>query len=109
MGYLFNGDCYQTQAVAESAYYSAQPMQQTPGSTTYRTFYKWSGTSWQHIGESIASNGAVSSLWAVSAAEAAFPSCDATEAFTDGMTLGWGVATAMVMAWGWVHLRRQMR
>lgn len=109
MGYLFDGSCYQTQATAEAAYYSGQPMQETPGATSYRNFYKWSGTTWQHIGESIASNGAVTQLWAVTAAEASFPTCDPTESFFDGMALGWGVATAMVMAWGWLHLRRQMR
>lgn len=31
---------------------------------------------------------------------------DPEESFSDGMSLGWGVAAAMVAAWAIVHLRR---
>lgn len=33
---------------------------------------------------------------------------DPEESFSDGMSLGWGVAAAMVAAWAIVHLRRAL-
>ena len=100
MGYLFNDQCYATQAAANAAWYGYQPIEQTAGSTSYRNYYKWNGTTWQHIGESIASNGAVTQRWAVTASQATFPTCDETSEFFDGMEVGWGIAAAMVVAWG---------
>lgn len=108
MGALFNAHCYATVADASSAYYGWQPMQQTAGTTSYRNYYKWSGTVWQHIGESISSTGVVTQRWAVTAAQVGFPMCNESESFNDGITLGWAVAGVMVVAWGWRIVRRQM-
>lgn len=48
---------------------------------------------------------AVSAVVPVSIQPANF---DPEESFSDGMSLGWGVAAAMVSAWAVVHLRRAL-
>lgn len=34
------------------------------------------------------------------------PSCDAGAAFLDGQTIGWAMALAVVIAWGWRQVMR---
>lgn len=109
MGASFQGKCFQTVALATDAYYSAVPVQATPGNTSFLLYYKWSGTAWRMHGDSVNVFGTINSRWDVVAPAVAFPVCDEYEALFDGMTLGWGVVLAMAVAWGFREMKRQAK
>lgn len=97
-GAYFHGVCYPTTAQAEDAFFGSVGPALTSGSVSYLSWYE-KNTVWQQRRQSIASNGVVTDLGAINATLPAFATCDPTESFFDGMTLGWGLAAVMVIAW----------
>ncbi|MGT2454103.1 hypothetical protein ACU4GI_12805 [Cupriavidus basilensis] len=105
-GALVGASCYASQDAAADAYYSAVAPSQTPGGTTYLSeFVKVSGV-WKLRRYQVSSAGDVSVLTDATAPALSFPDCDPMGNFKDGMTMGWGVVGAMVVAWCIVVLRR---
>lgn len=105
-GALLGAVCYASQDAAADAYYSGAGPAQTPGGTTYLSeFVKVSGV-WKVRRYQVASDGGVAMLTDATAPSVVFPSCDPMENFKDGMTAGWGVVAAMLLAWGVAVLRR---
>lgn len=105
-GYLFNGQCFSTLADASAAHWSQTPVAMVPGSSSYLADVVWSGTVWQHKKYKIDSNGNLTLEGTTALPAVSFPTCDTSESFFDGMTLGWGVALAMIAAWLVKNLRR---
>jgi len=106
-GFLAQGVCYSTNVSAADAHFLAQGPFYTAGATSYLGWFeKSAGLVWQIKRQSIASGGAITNLTTSNATVPTFPTCDTTEQFFDGMSLGWGVAAAIVAAWVIKNLRR---
>ena len=114
MGYLYGGKCYNTKTDAQDAAYSAYPVTVWQDATyVYQRYFEPQPTSpsgWQrrtdkYVIESGTYVGAVSN----NAMNLGLPECDYTAPFIDGMTMGWGVVTAMVVVACLVMMRRAAR
>lgn len=106
MGAHYNSTCYDSNAEAVSAYYSAMPVYFTSGATSYRSWYEQTAGVWQLKRQSIASNGTVTNLTTTNAPVPVFPVCDPAENFLDGMTVGWAIAAACIAVWSFNLMRR---
>lgn len=106
MGYNFNSTCYTTNAEAADAYFLSASPAFTSGSTSYLSWFEKVSNVWQIKRQSIAANGTVSNLNASTATVPAFPTCTQSQNFLDGVTLGWGVAAAMIAAFAVKFLAR---
>lgn len=104
MGARVNNTCYSSQLEAMDSFYSGLQQAQAVGATTTLNAYVWNGAAWRFKQWSISSGGVWSLRYDAAAPVLTFPSCDVlndqSSNFYDGMTLGWGVAAAMVAAWG---------
>lgn len=110
MGALFNGQCFTTNALAADAFFLSKASSYTPGTTSYHSWFeKTTGGVWQIKRQSIASNGTITNLTASNATVPTFPACTETESFTDGITVGWGIATVIVAAWCFAQVRKTAR
>ncbi|MFY9327489.1 MAG: hypothetical protein WAO76_05640 [Georgfuchsia sp.] len=97
-GAFLDGRCYASPDEAVDAYYSGSAPALTSGSTSYLTeFFKESGV-WRAKSWSIASNGNATLRYNVVAPIPTFQACDPAEAFLDGVSVGWGIAAAIVIA-----------
>ena len=105
-GALVGARCFSSNAEATDAVYSAAPIGQSVGQTTYVSEFVQSSGAWVVRRSVIAQDGAVTQLADAAAPSLSFPVCDTTAQFTDGMTVGWGVVAAMVAAWAVGALRR---
>jgi len=109
MGSLVNGKCYASPQSANDAYFGAMtPVVQVAGSATYYTYYTNISGTWVMVRDNISSGGTKGSWTNVTMPVPIFPSCT-DDAFVDGMTVGWGIALVIVMAWGFKMMRRQAR
>lgn len=108
-GALYNGKCYDTNAQAADAYFLGSVPAFSSGSTSYVSWYEKVSGVWQIKRQSIASNGTITTLTASTATVPTFPTCDTVQNFTDGVTVGWGIATVMVTAWCLAQVRKQAR
>lgn len=105
-GALVGGRCFASQDAAADAYYSGAAPSQTPGATSYLSeFVKVSGA-WKLRRYQVDNTGAVAMLSESAVPPMAFATCDPAESFKDGLTVGWGVVAAMVIAWGVAVVRR---
>lgn len=96
-GALLGGRCFASQGEALDAFYSGSNPAFTSGATSYLSEYvKVSGV-WKIQRYSISSTGTVTTLTASNAPVITFPACDTATYFLDGMTIGWGIATAMIL------------
>lgn len=108
-GAILGGKCYPSQSDALDTYYSGIAPAQTAGSTSYfNQFLKDSGV-WKINQYSLASNGTWTLRSTTNAPVPVFPSCDPAQDFTDGVALGWLIATAMVAAAAVILLKRGAR
>jgi len=115
MGYQYKNTCFADQPSALAAYYQDQPtaMSSGTGATTFNYIGHWVSNNGVWNYEVLkAPIGLLSPVQVVSLyvpgpnSVPAFASCDPATQFGDGLTLGWGVAGAMVLAWGLTYLRR---
>jgi len=113
LGYSVRGQCFATAQEALDAFYTNTPPFMSPltGTTSFYKFhYQLTGTTWQLRSETITVLGDKVINFTVTAPTNIYGSCtlpaDAASNFADGMTLGWGVAAAMVFAWAIWVLRR---
>jgi hypothetical protein len=105
-GALVGARCFSSNAEATDAVYSAAPIGQSVGQTTYLSEFVQSSGTWVVRRSVVASDGTVTQMADAQAPALSFPVCDTTGQFTDGMTVGWGVVAAMAAAWAIVALRR---
>jgi hypothetical protein len=108
IGAEFQGRCYISIADAADAYFTGQPVQIVSGATSYATEFSKLGAVWHSKGYSISSTGVWTTRYKSIAVVPIFPVCDTAESFNDGLLLGWGIATAMVLAWAVSHMRRAL-
>lgn len=108
-GYLFNGQCYSTSSEAVDAALSSGSPALSAGATSYLAWFEKVSGVWYVRRQTISTGGAVTDLGTTAIDVPAFPSCDVTGQFFDGVTMGWGIATAMVMAWGFSKIRQAAR
>lgn len=111
LGYSVGGVCFSTSAEAVDAYYSNIPPSILQTATTaYKLHYLYSGGSWLLQKQTISSTGALTTNYTIAVPTNVYGSCalsnDPATNFFDGMTLGWGVAAAMIFAWAIWVLRR---
>lgn len=104
MGAFVGNVCYSTSAQALDAYYSAKAPDYTAGEVSYLAYPFKDGATWKIQRVSIAADGTETMLAAITAPDPGFPSCDPAESFIDGMTIGWMIAAAMIMAYAIRHL-----
>ena len=113
MGARVGAVCYPSQADALDAFYSELAPVQVVSATSLIGVYVWNGSSWRYKKFSVSSVGAWTTSYDSAAPVLSFPSCtvlnDASTNFADGMTLGWGVAAAMVAAWGIMFLAGRLK
>jgi len=108
-GAIYGVKCYPSQSDALDAYYSQVAPAQAPGTTSYVSeFVKVSGV-WNIRQYSVSSTGVWTTRSTTAAPVVTFPTCDPSEAFMDGVSIGWGVAIAMVAAAAIINLKRGAR
>lgn len=105
-GAIYGEKCYDSQSLALDAYYSQVAPAQTPGTTSYVNEFIKSGTTWQIKQYSVSSTGTWTTRSTTNAPVITFPTCDPVQGFTDGLTIGWGIAAAMVAAAALVVMKR---
>lgn len=107
-GAYFGGACHASQAAALDAYYGSSAPAVAPGGTSYLSeFVKVSGA-WMMRRYQIDSLGQLSMFTDAAAPVVVFPECDPMQSFNDGMTVGWGLVGAMVVAAGIVAIKRAL-
>jgi len=109
MGALLKEKCYPSQAEAVDAFFSGKDPSYTAGATSYLSWFEKVGSTWTIKRQSVASDGSVTNLTSTNATIPVFPTCDEIANFNDGVTVGWGIASAMVLAWGYSMIRKQAR
>lgn len=109
MGALLRDKCYPSQADAVDALFSGKDPSYTAGATSYLSWFEKVGSTWTIKRQSVASDGSVTNLSSTNATIPVFPACDEIANFNDGVTVGWGIASAMVLAWGYSMIRKQAR
>jgi len=109
MGALIGTVCHSSQADAANAFFTDGGVFFTSGAVSYQSWFELVGSVWTLKRQSIAPDGTVTNLASVAATIPSFPGCDPVEPFNDGMLVGWGIATVMVMAWGFSKIRQQAR
>ncbi|CAG4882792.1 conserved protein of unknown function [Georgfuchsia toluolica] len=105
-GAIFEGRCLSSNAEAVDAYYSKAAPVLVPGSTSYlNQFVKDAGV-WYQKSYSIDGSGTQTLRYSIAAPSITFDSCDMTEPFFDGLSVGWMIAAAMVAAAAVMFMRR---
>jgi hypothetical protein len=105
-GSLYNGKCYADSASATVALYvSPAFMNFSNGSTGYFTTPSFSGSTVNIQGWTLTS-GSYAYRYTTGLPTPTFPPCDPAADFKDGVTIGWGIALAMVVAFGIRMLQR---
>ena len=105
-GALVGARCFASAQEATDAVYSAAPVSQAVGPTTYVSEFVMSSGSWVVRRSVVAQDGTVTTMQDAAAPVLSFPACDTTAQFMDGMTVGWAITAAMVAAWCAVFLKK---
>jgi hypothetical protein len=98
MGASFGTRCYLTASEAVDAYFLSMPPQVFSGSTSYSTSFQKFGSSWYSVGFSVNSAGVWTQRYSSIAPVPSFPTCDPSASFHDGMLIGWGISSVLVLA-----------
>lgn len=104
MGALFQEHCYATQAEATDAFFtSVGPQYEMTSGSSQVFYYAKYTTAWYVCTESVVTTGTPT---CTTASAPTFPYCDEavmnpspSAQFADGVTVGWGIVTAMVLAY----------
>jgi hypothetical protein len=104
-GSLSDGTCYENSALAADSYFSGlPPFVFSSGTSTITTYFNKVGAVWKNTQTKTSSTGVVTTNYSVNAVVPVFPTCYApSEAFADGVNVGWALALAMAAAFG-VHI-----
>jgi len=105
-GALSGGRCYSSQGEANDAFYGLTPPSVSAGSTSFFTQFAKVGGVWKVQRYNVAPDGTISSLSETTAPVMTFPACDPTEQFFDGVTIGWGIAAAIIVAFTFKLMQR---
>jgi len=98
MGALVGERCFATNTDAADFFFSKKDPGYTAGDTSYLSWFEKSvGNVWQIKRQSISPTGVITNLATSNATVPTFAACDQMAPFSDGMTLGWGVASAMLV------------
>lgn len=108
-GAIHGNHCFQSQSEAVDSYYSMVAPSQTPGSPSYVMQFSKAGAVWYQNSFSVSSGGAWTTLSSSIAPVPTFPACDPSENFLDGVTIGWGIASAMILVSALMLARRGAR
>ena len=109
MGYLYQSQCFPTFLAATDAYWSHAPVSVLSGPTSYMDMILWSpALGWVLNKYTIYSGGTSQWKSSTSLPVLTFSSCDQSVTYFDGMQLGWGVAAAMVAAFGVKFMARAL-
>lgn len=103
---LVNNVCYPSVAAANDAYFSSIPVALVAGQTSYETRYLQIAGAWNVQQTSIDKFGNISIVYTKPVVAPAFPGCDYSEPFFDGMAMGWGVVGAMAAALSVIFVRK---
>lgn len=100
-GALSGGVCYESLSLATDSYFSALPpssaLDAATGITTQNSLVNTAGV-WYRQQVSVSSAGVSSLVYSVPAVSPTFPACYApSEAFADGVNIGWAFAACMVI------------
>ena len=106
MGSLVFDKCYPSGSSAADAFFSAKEPVLNAGSTSYLTWFEQVGGVWYVKRQSISETGVVTNLASSVATVPAFPSCDESQSFQDGLDVGWMLAALLVLSWGMLQIRR---
>jgi len=109
MGALVLNRCYSDTATAADAFFGASAPVLTTGINSYMAWYEKINDVWSIRRQTINESGTVTSLQTTVANVPAFASCDESETFTDGLAVGWLIAGLMLVSWGVLQLKRQIR
>jgi hypothetical protein len=102
-GFIVGNQCL-LQSDALAALSSGAAPTVNPSSTTY--FSQLVNSSGSLSLQVYKVSSGVTSLYSTSPYKGAFVACDTSTDFTDGVTIGWGVAAAIIGAWGISYLKR---
>ena len=110
LGTFSTGKCFSTYQEAVDFYYGTTPVQIVPGATMYMTQYSKDGTVW-NVSQYTKTGKAD---WALQSTNPvpnpSLSVCETNEGnFTDGMVIGWGIALAVITAWGIKLMREQIK
>lgn len=108
-GFLAAGRCFASSADATDVYFSSFPPGVTSNATSYWTYFEKAAGVWKVKSYSWSSTGVATLRFTVNAPTPTLAACEVDAAFFDGMTIGWGVVAAMVIAWGFRTMREQAR
>ena len=97
-GAIFEGRCLASPGDAIDAFYSNMAPALTSGTTSYLTVADDSSGIWKLNVYSIDGSGNKTLYSTVNAPTPTFAACDPTEQFTDGVTVGWGIAAIIIVA-----------
>lgn len=108
-GAIYGEHCYPSSSEAVDAYYSNLAPAQTPGATSYVLEYVKTGAVWNLESYSVSSTGVWTTRSTTAAPVPTFPACDPAANFLDGVTIGWGVAAAMIMVSALMFIKKGAR
>jgi hypothetical protein len=104
---LVNSVCYPSASIAEDNFYSAIPPVIHVGETdSYQITHVKTSEGWVQLKQQISSSGSFSTVYSTVVTPPTFPPCDATQAFFDGMEIGWGVVAAMAAVTSVILIRK---
>lgn len=108
-GHLVNGRCFSTLDAATDSFYSVAGMKVYAATTSYEHYFYKSAGVWRHKSNTLTSTGTRNQRYDIVAPVPAFPACDPAASFFDGISIGWGIAAAMIAASSFALMRRAAR
>lgn len=99
-GALSGGVCYESLSLATDAYFSALlPVSYIKSTGAYTTVeHVYNAGVWKHYSYTTSSTGVVTTDYLIVATPPVFPACySPSEAFADGVNIGWAFAACMVI------------
>jgi hypothetical protein len=109
MGALHGNRCHASQGDALDAFYASVPFQFSAGPTAYASGFEFIAGQWKSVGYSIDGAGVWSLRYSTAAPVPSFPYCDEAAGFKDGITLGWGIASALIAVSALMLMKRGAR